>query len=333
MLRFELLIYAQLIGILLILGTYELKLLKIPPTEINNDPDINHFADIIKYNNSETGIKYYIEFLIGLSVVIHFWRLINNRTIIDLSIALVSVPFALWYWTELLPLERMFSLNDQMFFNSLVSHHIVFGLFVWTLFSFTLLASGLNYIWEPVELIFLHVIGGILMIDLTIDLPLLINPKAPLSLHYGHITNAVGTATLDLVIPGIIVVFGLMMFYRLYQKSFIDFFLFILFAAGGFLFATQMAPLEIELYHLGPNSSKQLKIAYSHFITLILVVFYTSFKLTYYYGILNKISKLSKIPQTTIEQPKENLQHQNVAAKNPSPGPSKPKTDKKKKLQ
>jgi hypothetical protein len=277
------LIYAQLIGILLILGTYELKLLHLP--DIINDPSFDHFIDIIKFNNSDSGIKLYMEILVSLSVLLSFWNLISNRTIIHLIISMVSVPFALWFWTILLPFEKLFSLNDPVFyFNQLIAKHITFGIFVWTLLGLNLLGSNLVYVWEPIELIFIHVIAGILIIDLSFDLPLINAPNAPLTLHYGHVTNAVGTALLDYVIPGLIAAFGLILVYRLYQKSILDFLLLILFGAGGFIHVTQVVPLEKELYFGGPSRTKQLKIAYAHFITLVMVIFFTSLKLTLYYG-------------------------------------------------
>jgi len=232
-----------------------------------------------------------------------FWRLVSSRTIIDLITIFVSVPFAAWYWTELIPLERLFYLGSphELFFK-LLGNHIVFGLFVWTLLSLSLLGSHLNYVWEPVELFIINVIGGLIIIDFTIDFPLLINPqKASLTLHYGHVTNGIGTALLDIIIPGLLVAFAIFLFYRMYQRSVVDWFLFALFLAGGYIFVSQILPLEESLYRTGPSRIKQYNVANAHAVTLCLIVFYNTFKLTMYYGLLYQIAQLQR-PQVTAEK-------------------------------
>jgi len=292
MLRFETFIYCQLIGIVLLLGNYELKFL-FNSSNLDDDPVYDHFKDIIKYNNSDSGIKIYMEFLVGLSLVLTFWRLLSERTPIDIITTLVSVPFASWYWTDLVPLEKFFYLNNgQPLFYKLVAHHVVFGLFVWTLFSLSILGSHFNYTWDPVELLILNVIGGMVIFDFTYDIPIITNPKSILSLQYGHVTAGVGTVLLDYVIPGLIVSFGIMMIYRIYQRSIIDFLLLSLFGVGGWLFVTQLLPIEKSLFYSGPSREKQKIVAYAHLSLLMMMIFYFSLKLTFYYGINYKLSRL-----------------------------------------
>jgi len=302
MLRFETLIYCQLIGILLLLGTYELKFLLNGPT-VPGDPEFDHFMDIIKYNNSDTGIQIYIQIIIGLSVLLSFWRLVSTRSLIDLITTFVSVPFAAWYWTELIPLERMFYLGSpHELFYKLLGNHIIFGLFVWTLFSLSLLGSQINYVWEPVELLFVNVIGGLVILDFTYDLPLLINTqKASLTLQYGHVTNGIGTPLLEIIVPGLLVALAIFLFYRMYQRSIVDWFLFALFLSGGYIFVSQILPLEESLYRSGPSRIKQYHVANAHAVTLCLIVFFNTFKITMYYGLLYQISRLQQ-QQVTAEK-------------------------------
>jgi len=303
MLRFETLIYCQLIGILLLLGTYELKLLN--GGSLSGDPEFDHFMDIIKYNNSDTGIQIYIQILVGLSVLLSFWRLVSSRSIIDLITIFVSVPFAVWYWTELLPLERLFSLGSpHELFYKLLGHHIVFGLFVWTLFSLSLLSSQLNYVWEPVELLIINVIAGLVVLDFTYDLPLLLLPlKASLTLQYGHVTNGIGTALLEIIVPGLLAVLLIFLLYRIYQRSIVDLLLLALFVSGGYIFVTQILPLEEALYRTGPSRTKQYNVGTAHAITLCMLIFYNSFKITLYHGLLYKLSRLPPpVPQVSAEK-------------------------------
>jgi len=254
------LLYCQLIGILLILGCYEFKLLYKTNNILSNDPSFEHFTDVIKFNNSEGGIRLYIEVIVGLSVLITIWRLLNDRTPIDIISTIVSVPFTLWYWTELLPFEKSYLTNPNELFYKLVGHHIVFGLFIWTLLSLSLLSSHPNYYWEPVELLFLNVIVGFLAFDLSLDIPLLSDPKATLSLNYGHVTNGIGTVLLEKIVPGIMICVGVMTIYRMYQRNIVDYFLFLLFL-GGVWILSDILPLEESLYHSGPSRIKQVNIA------------------------------------------------------------------------
>lgn len=293
MLRFETLLYCQLIGILLLLGTYELKLLNGP--SLSGDPEFDHFMDLVKYNNSDTGIQIYIQILVGLSVLLSFWRLVSTRSITDLITIFVSVPFAVWYYTELLPLERLFYLGSSPheLFYKLLGNHIIFGLFVWTLFSLSLLSSQLNYVWEPVELLIVNVIGGLVILDFTVDLPILLAPlKASLTLQYGHVTNGIGTALLEIIVPGLLAALLIFLLYRIYQRSLVDLFLLALFVSGGYIFVSQILPLEEALYRTGPSRTKQYSVATAHAVTLCLIIFYNSFKITLYYGLLYHLSRL-----------------------------------------
>jgi len=304
MLRFETLIYCQLIGILLLLGTYELKfLLNGPP--LPGDPEFDHFMDLIKYNNSDSGINIYIQFLVGLSVLLSFWRLVNTRSILDLITIFVSVPFAVWYWTELLPIERLFYLGaPHELFYKLLGNHIIFGLFVWTLFSLSLLSSQPNYVWEPVELFIVNVIGGLIILDFTYDIPILVIPfKSSLSLQYGHVTSGIGTALLEIIVPGLLVTLLIFILYRIYQRSIVDWFLLALFGVGGYIFVTQILPLEADLYQTGPSRPKQYSVAAAHLVTLCMIIFYNSFKLTLYYALLSYLSRLPpQVPQVSAEK-------------------------------
>jgi len=329
MLRFETLIYCQFIGILLLLGTYELKFFINGPT-LPGDPEFDHFMDLVKYNNSDTGIQIYIQILVGLSVLLNFWRLVSQRSLIDLITTFVSVPFAVWYWTELIPIERMFYLgNPHELFYKLLGNHIIFGLFVWTLFSLSLLGSHLNYIWEPVELLIVNVIGGMVILDFTYDLPLLIyTKKAALTLQYGHITSGIGTALLEIIVPGLLLTLALFLFYRMYQRSIVDFFLFLLLLAGGYIFVTQILPLEETLYRAGPSRSKQFEVAQAHVVTLCMIVFYNSFKLTIHYVFLYHLSRLP--PQVTAVKPKpsESIDPKTLGVKKHDQGTEKSKKPK-----
>jgi len=312
--RVDSLIYCQLIGIILLLGTYELKLL-YKTNLLADDPSFEHFTDVIKFNNSEEGIRIYIEIAVGLSLLLTIWRLINDRTFLDIISTMLSVPFTLWYWTELEPFEKLYLTNSNELFYKLVGHHIVFGLFVWSLLALSLLNSRINYTWEPVELLFVNIIAGLLIFDFSLDIPLLSDPKASLSLNYGHVTNGIGTALLEYIVPGILIAFGLITFYRLYQRNLVDYFLVILVAVAGWIFSEHILPLEDSLYHSGPSRYKQVNIAYGHFVALCIVVFYIALKLTMYLVILYLLSK--------PPPPKPSI----IAAKTSDPASTKPSSD------
>jgi len=285
------------------LGTYELKLLNGP--SLSGDPEFDHLMDLIKYNNSDTGIQIYIQVLVGLSVLLSFWRLVSTRSLIDLITIFVSVPFAVWYWTELLPLEKLFYLGSpHEYFYKLLGNHIIFGLFVWTLFSISLISSQPNYVWEPVELLFVNVIGGLVILDFTYDIPILTNPqKASLTLQYGHVTNGIGTPLLEIIVPGLLAAILIFLLYRIYQRSIFDWFLLAMFGAGGYIFVTQILPLEEALFRTGPSRRKQYNVAGAHLITLCMILFYTSFKITLHYYLLYNISRLPpQVPQVTAEK-------------------------------
>jgi len=292
--RLDSLIYCHLIAILLRLGGYEYKLLNktnIAP----DDPHFQHFTDLIRFNNSEGGIRVYVQALVGLASLVTIWRLIIDRNLIDLISTIVSVPFTLWYWTELLPFERSFLTTPYELVYKLIGHHVVFGLFVWTLFSLSLLSARPKYIREPVELLFLNVILGMLIFDLTLDIPLLSDPETSLSLNYGHITNSIGTAMVGKIVPGIMICFLVIVIYRLYQRQLVDGFLFLLFV-GALYILSDIVPIEVALHRDGPSRIQQVNIAYAHVVAICVLVFYISVKMTVYYGNLYKYSKHPPLP-------------------------------------
>eukprot|EP01123_Difflugia_compressa_P007629 TRINITY_DN2080_c0_g2_i2.p1 TRINITY_DN2080_c0_g2~~TRINITY_DN2080_c0_g2_i2.p1 ORF type:complete len:364 (-),score=40.40 TRINITY_DN2080_c0_g2_i2:29-1069(-) len=278
MFRIELVVFAQLIGALLLYTQYEIN-------AVSNKNHIQNLKNFIAFNNSPSGVSYtYFPLLVGVGIIISVWQFLFRSTIVDLFIQTFICATAYWVWIEVIPTEKNFLVSDSNLTRLIMNHHALAAILI-SIVVFIVLASRIDYRKDPVELIPLHVLAGLLVLDVSFDVPLLFKDYFPLSpdhlkLHLAHVTSGVGGVIIEIVVPSIIGVIGLIILYRIYQRWRADRWLLVLFGGTGALFALFVTPLEVTLSKTKTtNISDQLLLCYAHLAFLGLIFFVTFIKL------------------------------------------------------
>eukprot|EP01123_Difflugia_compressa_P014606 TRINITY_DN779_c1_g1_i1.p1 TRINITY_DN779_c1_g1~~TRINITY_DN779_c1_g1_i1.p1 ORF type:complete len:318 (-),score=26.34 TRINITY_DN779_c1_g1_i1:54-938(-) len=277
MFRIELLVYAQLLGVMLMYAGYEYKAAFEKENVL--------FKNFLEHNLSPQGVfALYFPGLIAFAGFMTLWRLVSERTIFDVVISSVVGITGFWVWKYLLPLEKSFNYESSLL--KLFLYHHAFAALLVTIVILTLLASRTNYDNDPVELIFLHIIGGMLCIDASYDLPVVFHSHANLQHQFNHLTSgAEGGFVISVVIPALLGVIGVFFIYRcIYQRRVIDFILLLLFGVGSVLFALFIVPVEESLFKSKKtNKEQQLQLAYTHLLLLFFIFWTTSSLLMTHY--------------------------------------------------
>jgi len=283
-LRFEVLLYSQLLGMLLLACQYDINVIFSSPT--TRQLAVEKIKNFFSHNVSASGfVSMYVGVLISVAILATLKRLYTNRTPLDLISLTIGLFASIWFSSHYISQERLLYYLEEgeviQHIPKLAMGHTIAGFSLFTIIILSLLASPIEYLWDPIELIFLHVLGGILVIDFSFDFDFIINNS--LEEHYLCVTGIAGSYLMSYIIPLIMLILLMFTIFRVYHHFYENLVTLIFAIGGSVLFLLFIVPVEKDLAASGkPSYDSQKMIVISHFVLEAVVVFETTFKWTLY---------------------------------------------------